>query len=163
MSPPLSRERAGIPPCAPPPEPGGVSPREGEGTGGGLRRETAVWVRWLRHLAAGGVGTLLYLAAVAIGVELLGFHPVASVSVAFTLLVAFSYTVNRTWVYAPERGHGYAIPRFFVGVAIGFLLNIGIMYGMVEVLDLWYAWGLVGAAVVVPPTNFLVNYLWAFR
>jgi putative flippase GtrA len=123
----------------------------------------APWVRWFRHLAAGGVGTLLYLAAVAAGVELLGYHPVASVVVAFTLLVIFSYTVNRTWVYAPKRGHGYAIPRFLVGVAIGFLLNTGIMYGMVEVLDLWYIWGLVGAAVIVPPTNFLINYLWAFR
>jgi putative flippase GtrA len=100
---------------------------------------------------------------VGIGVEFLGLHPVPSVIFSFALLVVFSYTVNRLWVYAPVMGHGYAIPRFLIGVAIGFFLNAGIMYGMVEVLEVWYLWGLVGAAFVVPPVNFLVNYLWAFR
>ncbi len=122
-----------------------------------------MWRRWIRHLAAGATGTALYMVAVGLGVELVGLHPLTAVVLAFALSVVFSYSANRIWVYAPGRGHGYAVPRFLAGVALGAALNYGIMFGAVEVLDLWYGWGLAGAAFVVPPTNFLINYLWAFR
>jgi putative flippase GtrA len=37
------------------------------------------------------------------------------------------------------------------------------MYLWVDMPGWWYAAGLVLAAVVVPPTNFVINSLWCFR
>ena len=119
--------------------------------------------RLMRHLAAGGAGTVLYILLVALFVEVAGLHPVASVVVAFFIIVIYTYLINRAWVYAPKEGHAYAIPRFLTVTAVGLFLNTGIMYLIVESLELWYVWGLVATTLVVPPTNFLLNYFWAFK
>lgn len=119
--------------------------------------------RWLRHLAAGGAGTLLYLLLVALFVELVELHPVTSVVIAFVLMELYTYLINRAWVYAPKEGHAYAIPRFLTVTVVALSLNTGIMYLLVESLALWYVWGLVATTLVVPPTNFFLNYFWAFR
>jgi putative flippase GtrA len=119
--------------------------------------------RWIRHLVAGGAGTLLYMLLVALFVEVAGLHPVASVVIAFIIMEIYTYLINRAWVYAPREGHAYAIPRFLAVTVVALSLNTGIMYLIVESLDLWYVWGLVATALVVPPTNFLLNYLWAFK
>lgn len=119
--------------------------------------------RWIRHLVAGGAGTLLYMLLVAMFVELAGLHPVTSVMIAFIIMEIYTYLINRAWVYAPKEGHAYAIPRFLTVTVVALSLNTGIMYLIVESLDLWYVWGLLATTLIVPPTNFLMNYFWAFK
>ncbi len=119
--------------------------------------------RLIRHLLVGGMGTLLYTILVAFFVEITHFHPVVCVVLAFILLMIYTYSLNRVWVYNASKGHGYAVPRFLTVTIIALLLNAGIMYIVVEVLHWWYFWGLVVAAGIVPPTNFLLNYYWAFK
>lgn len=119
--------------------------------------------RWLRHLVAGGLGTLIYMGLVAMLVEFAAFHPVTSVVIAFIVMEFYTYVVNRAWVYAPKEGHRYAVPRFLTVTVVALSLNTGIMYAVVEVVGYSYFWGLVATALVVPLTNFLLNYFWAFR
>lgn len=119
--------------------------------------------RLLRHLMAGGAGTLLYIVAVASLVELGGVDPVTAVVIGFSGIVAITYVVNRVWVYHARNRHRHALPKFLTVTAIGLILNAAIMYLAVDVATLWYGWGLAVAALVVPATNFLLNYLWAFR
>ena len=119
--------------------------------------------RAARHLVAGGIGTLLYLASVAFLVEIFKLHPVLSVVIAFIVFEVYTYASYRIWVYQSNREHGYAIPRFLFITLLTLFLNVGIMYLAVEILELWYIWGLVGTTLVVPPTNFILNYYWAFK
>lgn len=119
--------------------------------------------RGIRHLLAGGAGTLLYMVLVAAFVELVRLQPVTSVVLAFVVFEVYTYAVNRAWVYVPKQGHDYAVPRFLIVTAVSLGLNTGIMYVIVELLGMWYFWGLVATALVVPPTNFLLNYFWAFK
>ena len=127
------------------------------------RGEIAPTYRLLRHLAAGGLGTLLYLGGVTAQVELLSIHPVVATVIATLILDLYTYVISRVWVYNATRDHGYAVPRFIAILVIALALNAGIMFLTVEILDLWYVWGLVLATVVVPATNFLLSYFWAFR
>ena len=119
--------------------------------------------RFFRHLVAGGIGTLIYVTLVAILVEIFGLHPVPSVMVAVVIEVLYKYIISRGWVYQPDRTNSYTIPRFLVVVIISLLLNTGIMYFAVEIIQLWYVWGLLSTAFIVPPTNFLLNFYWTFR
>jgi putative flippase GtrA len=119
--------------------------------------------RFIRHLIVGGAGTLLYIACIAFLVEFLDFHPVTSVVLAFSLVVAYTYSANRSWVYQSKLSHRYSLLRFLVVISISFLLNTGIMYGAVEVVGLWYGWGLVATALIIPISNFYLNLLWAFK
>jgi putative flippase GtrA len=119
--------------------------------------------RWVRHLVAGGMGTLIYTLIVAFFVEVTLLSPVVSVVFAFLILEFYIYVVNRAWVYQATKSHIYSVPRFLIVTVIALALNTGIMFVTVEWLKWWYFWGLVFAAFIVPQTNFLLNYYWAFK
>jgi putative flippase GtrA len=127
------------------------------------RGDPGILVRWIRHLLAGGFGTLLYIGMVAFLVEVTGLHPVTSVIVAFIVMELYTYTIFRAWVYSPKNGHTHTVPRFLVVTAVALALNTGLMYLVVETLGYWYGWGLLVTALFVPATNFLLNYYWAFK
>jgi putative flippase GtrA len=119
--------------------------------------------RLIRHLIAGGTGTLFYMVFVAVLVELAGMHPVTSVIICSLLLDVFIYVISRTWVYNSTMSHAYALPRFVFILIVALALNSGIMYLTVNIFELWYVWGLVFATFIVPATNYILSYYWAFR
>jgi putative flippase GtrA len=125
--------------------------------------DVSIFHRAFRHLVAGGIGTLIYIGLVAAGVEILALHPVTSAVAAFIVLEIFTYAINRSWVYLASRDHHYAVPRFLIVSVVGIVLNAAIMYVIVESFGLAYGWGLLATTIVVPPTNFLLNFFWAFK
>jgi putative flippase GtrA len=120
-------------------------------------------IRVLRHLIAGGAGTLIYMMVVAGCVEWIKLDPVLGVAISYVFLGVFLYWANRRWVYHSELEHKASIPRFIVMGAVSLLLNSGIMFIAVNVMGWWYIWGLFGSIIIVPPTNFIMNYYWAFK
>ena len=119
--------------------------------------------RVLRYVVAGAFSTAVYYGGVLVLVELLHVDPVASAALATALVTVTAYLVNRRWVFASERAHGSAFPRFVAATMLSLAINAGLMHLVVHVLGGWYVAGAVLATVVVPPTNFVVNYLWCFR
>ena len=127
------------------------------------KKSVGIINRWIRHLIAGGLGTLIYFVGVAFFVEILSLHPVHSSIVSFLLMEAYIYVIQRIWVYQSSQSHGYCFPRYVVVTIIALLLNAGLMYAAVEMMSWHYIWGLVITTLIVPPTNFLLNYYWAFK
>ena len=130
---------------------------------GRLEEMVEIINRFIRHLMVGGIGMLFYMVNLTILVEIFKQNAVLSSIVAFIFLTLYTYLMSRFWVYQVTQGHGYSFPRFIVVTLIAFLLNTGVMYFSVEIFKWWYIWGQVGAALIVPPTNFLLNYYWAFK
>ena len=122
-----------------------------------------VALRGIRHLVAGGTGTLLYIGLVAILIELVGLHPVTAILLSFPCLLVYTYLVNRTWVFQSKGAHWQLIPKFIVVTLVSLFLNVGIMHLVVDVAHFWYGWGLFLATLIVPITNFILGYVWAFR
>jgi putative flippase GtrA len=129
----------------------------------GLKERKHFILSFVRHLIVGGIGTLFYIAGLAFLVEILNWNPVISTILSFLTLVILTYLFNHFWVYRSSRKHSYSAPRFAVVCTIGLILNAGIMYSVVEFLEWWYIWGIVVATMVVPLTNFLLNFYWAFK
>lgn len=119
--------------------------------------------RALRYGLAGLVATVVYFAAVVMLVEWMGFAPVTSAIVATTIVIVTSYLINRRFVFETDRPHGSAFARFTVASLIGIALNAGLMHLATQVLAWPYLAGAALATIVVPPLNFVVNYLWSFR
>jgi putative flippase GtrA len=119
--------------------------------------------RLIRHLLSGGIGTVLYAGSVAFFVEVLNVHPVYGAFFAFIILEVYTYIVYRIWVYNPSNRHIQAIPRFIIVIFVALFLNMGIMYLVVEVLNWWYGFGILCSVIIVPITNFLLNYYWVFN
>jgi len=119
--------------------------------------------RFARHLLVGGVGTIIYMAILMCLVEIFNQKPVPSSVIAFIFGIIYTYILNRIWVYNTTKGHDYSVPRFFAVEILALVLNTSIMYISVEMCGFNYLWGQVGAACIMPPTNFLLNYFWAFK
>jgi len=126
------------------------------------KESICVSVRFFRHLIIGGTGTLLHMGFVALLVEWMRVPPTLAVAVSMIFLGIYLYALNRKWTYDSRIENGKSIPRFFIAGIVALLLNTGIMYFAVNVMGWWYVWGLFSSIIIVPPTNFLINYFWVF-
>lgn len=118
--------------------------------------------RIARYGVAGVLATLIYAGVVLLLVEAMGLTPVPAAAIATVVVIVTSYVVNRAWVFDTARSHRSAFTRFVIASLLGITINTGLMYLAVHWLDWPYIAGVVLATLVVPPLNFIVNYLWAF-
>lgn len=119
--------------------------------------------RFIRYIIVGGAGTILYMGIVILLVEYLNVDPTISVMYSMVVLLVYTYIMHRKWVYESRSAHKESIPKFMFAAVIGLLLNYSIMFITVDIIGFWYIWGLFSTIVIVPPTNFIINYLWTFK
>lgn len=119
--------------------------------------------KYLRYNAVGIVGTGLYLLVLLGLVNGLHIQPVIGSVVAFIINVIFNFVLSYFWVFKALDRPARAFFRFGVVSCLGFLLNTGIMYWVVHVLQWHYYFGVIFAAIVLPLTNFLLHHFWTFR
>ena len=119
--------------------------------------------RFLRYCVLGSFGMVLYIGVLTTLVEFAGTNPTLSAVVAFLCVVIAVYVPNYFWVFNSTQSHSYCVPRFFIVSTVGLLISTVAMYCAVDVFGLGYVWGEVGATVLVPLWNFLLNSYWAFK
>lgn len=117
----------------------------------------------IRYAVVGVIGTAVHFSVLVLLVERFGVEAVTSSTIGFIITVIVSYALNHRWTFRSDRGHGSALPRYIVVSVTGMFLNSGIMYLTVHVFGLWYILGQCLVVVVVPLTNFVLNYKWSFR
>ena len=128
-----------------------------------FRSNVPVAVLAARHLVAGGTGTVLYILLVATLIEVAGVRPVPAALSSFVCLVVYSYLVSRSWVFQSNGAHQRVAPRFIVVTLVSLLLSVGIMYLVFDIAHIWYGWALLLSTLIIPATNFTLNYTWVFR
>lgn len=119
--------------------------------------------RAVRYGLAGLFATAVYFGAVMALVELVHLPAVPAAAVATLVVMVTSYAVNRAWVFDASRPHTSSFPRFAGATGLSILLNTGLMHAAVAVLGWPYLAGVVLTTAIVPPVNFVVNYLWSFK
>ena len=119
--------------------------------------------RIVRYGIAGVVGTGIYFAALLLLVELARTPPVPASFLATGIVAVASYLINRMFVFDTNRSHTSAFFRFVAASVWSAVVNAGLMRLAIGILGWPYLAGAVLTTAVVPPMNFAVNYLWAFR
>ena len=119
--------------------------------------------KFIRYGIVGAIGTFVHLALLFIFVEIFSFHAVVSSSIAFIAVVIISYCLNYTWTFKAKSNHATALTRYIMVCSIGFGLNAGIMFVVVDIFQLWYLFGQIISIIVIPISNFILNSRWAFK
>lgn len=119
--------------------------------------------RVVRYGLAGLFATAVYFGAVTALVELAHLAAVPAAAVATLVVMITSYAVNRVWVFDARRPHTSSFPRFAAATGLSIALNTGLMHVAVKMLAWPYVAGVALTTAVVPPVNFVVNYLWSFK
>lgn len=115
-----------------------------------------------RYALVGMLGTATHLALLYGLVEWAALPPLLATSLAFCWVVLQSYWLNRNWVFQSDSRHVSSLPKFVIASLLGLTANFGLMYLMIEVLDLWYMAAQIVTILVIPPMNYLLYRYWTF-
>ncbi|TBL69298.1 GtrA family protein [Paenibacillus thalictri] len=120
-------------------------------------------LRMLKYGVVGLLGTLLHFALLYVLADAFRMEPVLASAIGFVIVLFVSYALNKYWTFqSSETGIGSFVKYTVVSVA-GLLLNIGVMYTAVHILQWHYLIGQSLVILVVPCSNFIFNYYWTFR
>jgi putative flippase GtrA len=117
--------------------------------------------QFLKFAAGGAVGTACHYATLVLWVESLGGPVVPGALAGFCVGALVNYLLARRFVFASDRPHGSALPRFALVAAVGAAINTGIvalLYGA----GAHYLVAQVAATGAVLAVNFLANRHWTF-
>jgi len=117
----------------------------------------------IRYGVVGLLGTALHFASVILLVEFARIDPVLASALGFLLVLVVSYILNRTWTFQSRSRGTRQFLIYSIVSLIGLGLNCAIMFISVHILKWNYLYGQCLVVIVVPISNFILNYFWTFR
>lgn len=122
--------------------------------------------QFFKFCLVGGLGVLVNLGVLYSLVQFLGLFYLYAAILAFVVAVSSNFILNRIWTFANVRkGVGITGQYFrFFGISImGLLINLTILYLLVQHGNLWYLFSQMVAILAATTNNFLGSKYWAFR
>jgi putative flippase GtrA len=120
--------------------------------------------RILRYGLVGVVGSIAYSLAVIGFVHRLPDHNATWASViAFAVMQPVAYLAHRSLTFVDALRDSFQPVRFAVTTTSTFVIAVGGMYAVTEILGHSYLIGIALNWALIPATNFLVYLFWVFR
>ena len=120
--------------------------------------------RWqvARFFSVGVAATLLHVLLFVAAIELLAISALNASVIAFSGAFIFSYLLNHRWTFAAEGRHHFHLPRFALVGGSGLILNMMIVYLLVDLFEYPYGVALLVVIFVVPLLSYFMNKHWTF-
>jgi len=120
--------------------------------------------QFLKFCLVGTLGAIIDIGGLYVLVEFAGVHYLAGAAISFTLAVINNYFLNKYWTFQNKsKNHAKQFTCFLLVSIGGLLINLGIMYLLVEVFLAWYLLAKIMASIIVLFWNFLMNKHVTFR
>lgn len=114
------------------------------------------------YVAAGFAATGTHYVVMVLLVSQAQLPEVVASSIGFLAGALVKYPLNYWAVFASEQAHAVAIPRFILGLAIGFALNALVFALLLRALDVHYMVSQVLTTGTVLFVNYLLARYWIF-
>jgi dolichyl-phosphate beta-glucosyltransferase len=118
---------------------------------------------FLRYASAGGVGTMLHYATLAVAVTLFHARPERATVMGALVGAAVNYLVNYHFTFASKSRHRATLPRFLAVAVLSAQVNGLGMWLLTRKFGIYYLAAQVCCTVVVLLVGFALNKLWTFR
>jgi len=119
--------------------------------------------QFLVFSAVGVVGTTAHYFVLIMLHEFLGITPVIASAIGFIVGAFVNYLLNYHVTFQSDASHGAAIPKFYVIATVGFLLNIAVMWLMLQHFKMHYIGSQLVATGLVLAWGFAGNSVWTFN
>jgi nitrite reductase/ring-hydroxylating ferredoxin subunit/putative flippase GtrA len=120
--------------------------------------------RTLRYGIVGLAVSVAYSVAVVLAVHSLPTHNATLASgIVFAVMLPIAYLAHRSIAFFDAAPDPFQPLRFAVSTASTFLIAVGGMYAVTEILGRSYLLGIALSWALIPPTNFLIYLFWVFR
>lgn len=120
-----------------------------------------LFIKFMKYSLVGILCTSIYFLSMFILVEQVDTDPILASTFSFIIMTLFSYFINKRYTFGGTYSHTQLV-KFSAVASVGFVLNVGIMYTIVSVLELHYFIGELFTILVIPVVNFLLNNYWTF-
>ena len=122
------------------------------------------WQQFFKFCVVGTIGAIIDIGGLYILVEFFGLHYLLGAAISFTLAVINNYLLNKYWTFQNKsKNHTKQFICFLLVSIGGLLINLGIMYLLVEILFVWYLLAKAVASIIVLFWNFLMNKYITFK
>ena len=121
-----------------------------------------LFLKFIKYSVVGCISVLIYFLSVFVLVELFDKDPIFGSTLSFIIMTFISFLLNKKYTFGSDFSYNQLL-RFLVVSAIGFTLNFGIMYLVVNVLSLHYSIGELLTTLIIPIINFILNNYWTFK
>jgi putative flippase GtrA len=118
--------------------------------------------QWLRFATVGVANTVLSTAVFA-ALFHLGVHYLLGSALAFALGALNSYVLNRRWTFRSRGRRAPELARFLCVQAVGLVVNLALLAGLVEVAGIQHVFAQVLAFPVASIVTFALSRQWAFK
>ena len=119
--------------------------------------------QFLRFAAVGASGTLVQYGVLWAGVELFGVMAAVASAVGYALGSVVNYLLNYAFTFASDKSHAEAASKYYAVISVGWCINTGLMWLLVNLAGQNYWLAQVFATGVGLVWNFSGSKWWAFR
>jgi len=118
--------------------------------------------KFVRFLIVGGIATLIQYIVLIGTVERWHWNAVLASSLGYFMSAIANYLLNYYFTFRSNNRHGFAVTRFAIVAAAGFVLNALLMELLAVKLHIPYVVSQVLATVGTLSWNFWANSRWSF-
>lgn len=118
---------------------------------------------FIKYGLVGIIGTIIHTLVLIMCVELFVLPAVVATIIGFIFSLVVSYKLNSVWTFSNGSGRSMNFAKYAITCMIGLLINIAIMFVVVDVFDALYLFAQVIAIIVVPVFNFTLSRYWVFK
>ena len=129
-----------------------------------LHRRKSTMLQMIIYGIIGIGGTICHYIVLLTLVELLNFNAVIASSMGFIAGALVNHELNRKILFRLTiRSHFNTAIRFLLTATLGFFVNIGIIFILVESANIYYLFAQIIATLAVYLITFFINKLWTFQ
>jgi len=122
--------------------------------------------QFVKFCIVGFIGTAIDFGILNLGVLVFKWNVYLAAAIAFVIAASNNFMMNKHWTFLENSKGSKAAQQYFQYLIVsvgGLLLNLGIMYVLIENIHLWYNWAKVFATAIVIMWNFSLNKYWTFK
>lgn len=133
------------------------------------RTPRALWaeliaLRFVRFCVSGGIATTVDIVLLFVLTELFDFWYLMSALPAYIFGTGVHYFISRRWVFSNTvRGSVFQGSMFFAVQSLGMVVNLSVLFVLVEYAGLWYILAKILTTVVAVSLNFNLNKYITFK
>jgi putative flippase GtrA len=145
----------------PSPEPGRNPPLRARGPAYHLRRP--IVAQFIKFGLVGVSNTLLTFLVYTLLLKVFGVWYLAASGIGFAVGAVNGFLLNHNWTFRGHAGGSLTAVRWFVVQGCGLLVNLGVVFLMVEAVGTDKLVGQAIATAIVVVLTFFANRAWTFR
>lgn len=120
-------------------------------------------VNFIQYGIVGIMGTIIHTSILTICVELFSIRPLISTVIGFLFSLIASYILNSFWTFKSASMQKGSFLKYSITCLLGLLINMVIMYLVVDIANNSYLLAQFLAVVIVPIFNFTLSKYWVFN